>query len=232
MFTMWPGSRSECCSTSRVIRTSPFTFVSKTLRSSSSVESVNGSRPSASPAALTRMSAGPACSTKRAQLSGSRTSSSRATSVSSRSTRRAPPMTRAPSAFSRRAVAAPIPLDAPVTIAVVPSIQLSGAVRKVVRALPGTELLAGGGDERDRALRVLAVAIVDVDGHQVTPPLGGLELHLEADRLIGRDDRAWLPDRRHRLPLVDLVRDADDRAREVVVGEERHVDLHRERLRA
>ena len=37
---MCPGSRSERWSTSRVIRTSPLTFVSKTVRSSSSVDSV------------------------------------------------------------------------------------------------------------------------------------------------------------------------------------------------
>ena len=49
------------------------------------------------------------------------TSSSSATSVSSLSTRRAPPATRAPSARSARAIAAPMPLEAPVTIAVFPS---------------------------------------------------------------------------------------------------------------
>src|SRR5262249_45533820 len=82
-------------------------------------------------------------------------------------------------------------------------------------------------DNRYGSLRVLAVAVVDVDGHQVLLALGGLELDLEADGLVGRDDRARLPDRCHRLPLVDLVGDADDRAREVVPGEERHVDPRR-----
>jgi hypothetical protein len=61
-----------------------------------------------------------ASSTKPAQLSGSRTSRSSAISVSSRSTRRAPPATRTPSSASRRAVARPKPDEAPVTIAVLP----------------------------------------------------------------------------------------------------------------
>src|SRR6185295_10946885 len=55
------------------------------------------------------------------QLSGSVTSTSSATSASIRSARRAPPTTRTPSPRSRTTVAAPIPLDAPVTIAVLPS---------------------------------------------------------------------------------------------------------------
>ena len=49
------------------------------------------------------------------------TSSSSATSASIRSRRRAPPATRAPSGRIAAAVAAPIPLDAPVTTAVFPS---------------------------------------------------------------------------------------------------------------
>src|SRR5437588_10655275 len=108
----------------RVMRTSPFTFVSKTLRSSSSLDSSNGARPSARPALLIRMSTPPssptAAATKRSQLAGSVTSSSRATSVSSRSTRRAPPATRTPASASIRAVDRPKPDEAPVTIAVLP----------------------------------------------------------------------------------------------------------------
>src|SRR5690348_1932213 len=108
----------------RVMRTSPFTFVSKTVRSSSSLDSSNGARPSARPALLIRMSTPPssptAAATKRSQLAGSVTSSSRATSVSRRSTLRAPPATRTPASASIRAVERPKPDEAPVTIAVLP----------------------------------------------------------------------------------------------------------------
>src|SRR6266542_627203 len=108
----------------RVIRTSPFTFVSKTVCSSSSFDSSNGYLPSASPALLTRMSRPPSRSTadatKRLQLSGSVTSGSSPTSVSSRSTRRAPPATRTPCSASARAVARPNPDEAPVTTAALP----------------------------------------------------------------------------------------------------------------
>src|SRR5664279_6550713 len=123
MFTMWPQS-PKCGRHSRVMRTSPLTFVPKTRASSSSLDSSNGARPSARPALLKRMLITPSCSTAAATncalLSGSVTSSSSATSVSSRSTRRAPPATRTPAAASARAVARPIPDDAPVTIAVLP----------------------------------------------------------------------------------------------------------------
>src|SRR5579859_1513787 len=121
--TMWPPSRM-CGRQSRVMRTRPFTFVPKTVSSSSSLDWSNGARPSASPALLIRMSSPPSCSTaeatKRALLSASRTSSSSAISVSRRSTRRAPPATRTPVSASARAVARPKPDDAPVTIAVLP----------------------------------------------------------------------------------------------------------------
>src|SRR5579864_1744938 len=61
-----------------------------------------------------------AATTNRAQLATSVTSSSSAISVSSRSTRRAPPATRTPASASMRAVARPKPDEAPVTIAVLP----------------------------------------------------------------------------------------------------------------
>src|SRR5262245_14913654 len=129
MFTMWPPSRM-CGRQSRVIRSTPWTFVSRTVSSSSSLLSSNGSRPRPRPALLTRRPSPPssrtASSTKRSELAGSVTSSSSRVSVSSRSTRRAPPATRAPSAASARAIAAPIPLDAPVTIAVLPSSPAKG----------------------------------------------------------------------------------------------------------
>ncbi len=126
---MWPPSWM-CGRQMRVIRIRPSTFVSIIARSSSSVASSAGTRPSARPAELTRMSIPPrsctARTTKAAQLSGSVTSSGSAISVSSRSTRRAPPATRTPASASIRAVAAPNPLEAPVTIAVLPAREVIG----------------------------------------------------------------------------------------------------------
>src|SRR5436190_5804761 len=124
MLTMCPLSRM-CGRQRRVIRRTPWTLVSRTVSSSSSLLESKGSRPSPRPALLTRMSRPPrastACWTKLSQLSGSVTSSSSATSASICSTRRAPPATRAPLSASAPAIAAPIPLEAPVTIAVFPS---------------------------------------------------------------------------------------------------------------
>ena len=99
------------------MRIRPSTFVSITSRSSSSLDSQTGSRPSARPALLTRMSRPPssasARSTNARELSGS---------VTSRvPSRREPTKTRAPASSSARAVAAPIPLEAPVTIARLPA---------------------------------------------------------------------------------------------------------------
>src|SRR6185436_17598083 len=124
LLTMCPPSRM-CGRQRRVIRIRPLTFVSSCVSSSASVDSQNGSRPRPRPALLTRMSSPPsspiAASTNCSQLSRSVTSSSSLISVSSCSTRRAPPATRTPSPARADAVAAPMPLEAPVTIAVFPS---------------------------------------------------------------------------------------------------------------
>src|ERR687888_389480 len=69
-------------------------------------------------------------STKDRQLSSSDVSSSSARSASMRLTRRAPPTTRAPASRSLRTVAAPIPLDAPVTTAVFPARLTAWAMRQ------------------------------------------------------------------------------------------------------
>ncbi len=112
------------------MRIRPFTFVSITVRSSSSEESSNGSRPSASPAALTRMSS-PSSSFTRAGDEGC--AAVRVGHVERQPDRALadlvepldPPGTGgdvdALRATSARAVARPIPLEAPVTIAVLPS---------------------------------------------------------------------------------------------------------------
>src|SRR6187455_944748 len=133
MLTMWPPSWM-CGRQRRVMRIRPRTFVSTIVMSSSSRLSQTGSRPSARPALLTRTSKPPssACarSTNRSQLAGSVTSRSSAKSPSRsgrRSTRRAPTVTRAPASASACAVAAPIPLEAPVTTAVFPSSEAKSA---------------------------------------------------------------------------------------------------------
>ena len=152
------------------MRTSPLTFVSSTVCSSSSVDSANGSRPSARPGVVDEdvepAELGERALDERARSSpGSVTSSSSATSASISSTRRAPPATRAPSSRSARTVAAPMPLDAPVTIAVFPSREakareLTDARSSAVaagRARPGASCARGrsarAASARDRAAR-------------------------------------------------------------------------------
>ena len=121
---MWPPSR-RCGRQSRVMRIRPWTFVSSTVSSSASVEASNGSRPSARPALLTRMSSaaelGDARSTNALAARGvgdvelerdvrvELLDAPRAAGDAPRPLRAAP------------ARAAPMPLDAPVTIAVLPS---------------------------------------------------------------------------------------------------------------
>ena len=66
MLTMWPPSPSTRAGRQRrVMRIRPSTFVSITWRSSSSLDSQTGSRPSASPALLTRMSRPPSSASAR-----------------------------------------------------------------------------------------------------------------------------------------------------------------------
>src|SRR2546430_2712215 len=145
MFTIWPPSR-RCGRQRRVIRIRPLTLVSSTVCSSASELSSNRSLPGARPAALTRMSMPPPSSStaaraNRSQLAESVTSSSSGvTDAGIRSVRRAPPTTRAPSRASVSAVAAPMPLEAPVTTADLPSRLGTGGLYFLVRserAAPG-----------------------------------------------------------------------------------------------
>ena len=111
--------RSRCGTHSRVIRISPSTFVTITSRSSSSCDSHTGSRPRARPALLTRMSRPPSSATRGVDEP---LGSSRASVTSRFPSRREPPYDASrPPPASAAAVAAPIPLDAPVTIARLPS---------------------------------------------------------------------------------------------------------------
>ena len=79
---------------------------------------------------------------------------------------------------------------------------------------------------------MLAVPVVDVDRHQVGEALLGLEVHLEADRLVGRNHGSRLADRGHRATEEDAVGHTDQRAWEIVVGEERDVEQRDDRLGA
>src|SRR5512146_791190 len=165
-----------------------------------------------------------ASSTKRAQLSGSVTSSLSLTSPSIRSTRRAPPATRAPSRRSGRAVAAPIPLEAPVTIAVLPS---SAPTSASLAALPfdvAPELdrrRAGAGDVVDLQRRVLEGEALlqhplDLPADGMAVALGAAE-HVRRERgeaarhrpdvqVVGLDDARHRRDRRADLVRVELPR--------------------------
>src|SRR5919198_1549873 len=78
-------------------------------------------------------------STNDRQLSSSMVSSSKARSASMRSTRRAPPTTRAPASRNFRTVAAPMPLDAPVTTAVFPARLTASAMFLVLCELDGLD---------------------------------------------------------------------------------------------
>ena len=102
---MWPPSRM-CGRQRRVIRISPWTFVSSIHSSSSSLDSQNGSRPSAPPALLTRTSSPPSAVDRRgdealAALGVGDVELRATTSPSSRSTRRAPTATRIPAVTER-----------------------------------------------------------------------------------------------------------------------------------
>src|SRR5436190_14179887 len=119
----WPLARSAGRS-AFVTRTTPSTFDSYIARQRSSSASAIGSRPRAPPAECTiklTSSSAPASSSTEAGSVTSRRSArpptSRATS-SQRSTRRAAATMSKPAAARTRALAAPIPLEAPVTIAV------------------------------------------------------------------------------------------------------------------
>src|SRR5437899_1101113 len=109
----------------RVMRKVPRPFDSHIARHFSSSASAIGSRPSAPPALLTRtrqLGTWPQkLSTEEASVTSrgsARAPESSAATASSRSRRRAPRTTSKPAAASPRAVAAPLPLDAPVTTAV------------------------------------------------------------------------------------------------------------------
>jgi hypothetical protein len=123
--TTWPSPEAiSLGSRAFVIRIVPSTFDSYICRHFSSSASASGSSPSAPPALLTRMSQCSMRATKASTEAGSVTSRAIASPsisparASSRSSRRAPSTVRNPLAESALAVAAPMPLDAPVITAV------------------------------------------------------------------------------------------------------------------
>src|SRR5579862_8041652 len=172
------------------------------------------------------MSHGPAASTKRSLLAGSVTSSSSATSASIRSARRAPPTTRAPAAASWRAVAAPIPLEAPVTIAVLPS--SSPTARHVT--LPARRRRAGTRglcrQERHGDGLALAVLVGQLERGEVLLRLRWLELDRHGHLLLAVQPRRHLLQVLELLAEVDAVRDRERRVRRIVVGDEGREHLH------
>ena len=150
---MCPPSRM-CGRQRRVIRIRPCTFVSITVCSSSSLDSVNGSRPSAQPGVVDE-DVEPAERLDRrvdeaSQLAGSVTSSASATTVADLEpvdAARAGRDPARPRRASARAVAAPIPLEAPVTIAVLPSSEIAGTA-----GATGATARGGGTTARARSV--------------------------------------------------------------------------------
>src|SRR5215212_10793181 len=112
----------------RVTRSRPTTLVSSMVCQSWSLPSATGSRPRAVPALLTSRSAwpwrSPTAAVKASTEAGSVTSRGRVVAPTSsargarRSVRRAPATTWKPARASWRVLAAPIPLEAPVTTAI------------------------------------------------------------------------------------------------------------------
>src|SRR5829696_9607243 len=155
----------------RVTRSRPTTLVSSMVCQSWSRPSATGSRPRAVPALLTSRSAWPwrsaTAATKASTEAGSVTSRGRvvaptsSASGSRRSVRRAPATTWKPARASWRVLAAPIPLDAPVTTAIrsAGNGRLLSAWRRV-DPLGGEDIhqAALGGHGRPVLLQVLGVA--------------------------------------------------------------------------
>ena len=199
---MCPGSRSERWSTSRVMRTRPFTFVSKTVRSSSSVDAVNGSRPSARPAAFTRMSAGPAASTNALAARG-------VGDVERERDVGLEPLDAAGAADDPRALVREHARSRGADPA-----GGAGDDRGLARRAdpwPGhvtptaaSRPLRDG--QRDRALRDLAVLVAHGRVEDVALALRRLELRDERDGLVGRDPPDRLPDGDLLLAVVDARR--------------------------
>src|ERR1044072_8192538 len=161
-------------SRARVIRIVPITFASYIQRHCSSSASATGSRPRAPPAVVRSRSQRGRRAAKASPESGWVTSRAIASAApissaisSRRSSRRAPRTTRNPSPASARAVAAPIPLDAPVTTAVlltggelthlrqVDPLQVVVPVDR--RGVEGQGLAVGGGKRLEQLARVAVV---------------------------------------------------------------------------
>src|SRR5215218_1195726 len=153
--TMWAwGAARNRGRKVRVTRSSPTTLVSIMACQSSSRPSATGSRPTPVPALLTSRSAWPwrsrTAAAKAWTEAGSVTSRARVVAPTSsarawrRSARRAPATTWKPARASRRAPAAPIPLDAPVTTAI-----RSPAMAALLSALGRVDPL--GGEHIDQA---------------------------------------------------------------------------------
>src|SRR5439155_15604881 len=176
--TTWPSpDRSSAGRKARVTLDVPRKFTSHIHRHASSSASATGSRPTAPPALLTSTRTSGTCETKVRTDSPSDTSSDRARPPispaisSSRSSRLAPRTISNPEAASARAVAAPIPADAPVTTATPRSL----TPRQLIQAVLGGTL--AGMLESDPGIREHLEALM---------PPGG-----RARRLVGWGVVAW-----------------------------------------
>src|SRR5438309_10275325 len=118
-----------------------------------------------------------------------------------RSARRAPPTTRAPSRASTYAVAAPMPLDAPVTIAIFPSSAATGGTltahhRQFTAQEAGRRVLDLQRRMREAELRC---------EEPLQPSPGGVAVRAVSDEHVRRNCRKAARDRPH----VQIM-DADD----------------------
>src|SRR5215467_6944221 len=171
---MWPPApRSRAGSSAWVTRSTPSTFVSYIACQSAGSATSTGSTPIAPPALLTSTETSSSESASEATEAGDVTSRVTgrmpgvdAASESSRSRRRAAATTSNPSAASRRAVAAPMPLLAPVTTAV-RVMDNDSAHPGMIGEAPLLLL------RRKEPLSVQRVAMLSVHTSPLDPPGGG-----------------------------------------------------------
>src|SRR5438067_4832517 len=176
MMTTWPASeRLRAGRNARVARIVPRTFTSYIQRQSSSDASSMGSRPFAPPALFTRTRQPPTKAAKTSTEARSVTSSLQArppissARASRRSMRLAPTTTSKPREASTRAVARPIPEDAPVTAA-------------TPRSDPIGAELSRGGYPAERVQRRNGPCRASIDADQGAP---GAPLPTEGPRPAG-----------------------------------------------
>src|SRR5205823_9300565 len=173
--TMWPSpERSRAGRNARVTRAVPRTFSSYIRRHASRSASATGSRPNAPPALFTSRRTSGSLATNASTEAGSVTSraTARATPPSApmaaatrsrRSIRRAPATTSNPCRARARAVASPMPLEAPVTTAT-----FGGAISVMAAGALGRPHARGQFDQHLPADR--AVLVQQPQEHRTVDP--------------------------------------------------------------